>query len=228
MAALLAAFVVPIWDLAKIIWNSISNRADYIHDLGNNLESLEYEMERLKRKKEDVEARLNREENDWFQSTHEVTDWLEKVHRLEERMEKIIQKGKEEVQKKCLGGCRLNDCCTNNQVGKKVSETLKSVAELITDANFDAVVQDKPRYLVDERPEGINLGLDSKLDEVWRWIEDPSVGIIGIYGMGGVGKTTILKKVNNKFLEISHSSNPVIWIIVSKDSDVESVDTQDI
>ncbi|XVF03871.1 hypothetical protein REPUB_Repub05bG0030300 [Reevesia pubescens] len=180
------------------MWNCISNRADYIHDLGNNLESLEYEMERLKRKIEDVEASLNREENEWFQRTHEVTDWPEREHQLEETAEKIIQKGKEELQKKCLGGCRLNDCCTNNQIGKKVSETLKTVAELITGANFDA-----------------------KLDEVWRWLEDPSVGIIGIYGMGGVGKTTLLKMVNNKFLDTSHSSHLVTWIVVSKDAEVE-------
>lgn len=92
-----------------------------------------------------------------------------------------------------------------------------------SDANFDVLVQDKPSDLVDERPEGINLGLDANLEEVWRWIEDPSVGIIGIYGMGGVGKTTLLKKVNNKFSETSHSFSPVIWIIVSKDADVERV-----
>ncbi|XVF70677.1 hypothetical protein PTKIN_Ptkin11bG0181800 [Pterospermum kingtungense] len=218
MAALLASLVIPIWDIGKIIWNSISSRADYIHDLGNNLESLEYEMGRLKRKKEDVEARLDREENEWFQRTHDVTDWLKRVHRLEESMEKIIQTCKEEVQKKCLGGC-----WTSNRVGNKVSEALKTVAELIADANFDVLVQDKPSHLVDERPEGTNMGLDANLEEVWRWIEDSSVGIIGIYGMGGVGKTTLLKKVNNKFRETSHSFNLVIWIIVSKDAEVVRV-----
>ncbi|XVE50632.1 hypothetical protein DITRI_Ditri01bG0179100 [Diplodiscus trichospermus] len=223
MAAFLAAFVVPIWELVKITWNSISNRSDYMHDLENNLESLEYEMERLLRKKEDVEARLYREENEWFQRTHEVTDWFERVHRLEESVVKIIQNGKEEVQKKCLGGCCLNDICTSNQVGKKVNYALKTVAELISDANFNALVQEKPSDLVDERPEGFSLGLDAKLDDVWRWLEDPSVGIIGIYGMGGVGKTTLLKKVNNKFLEASLSSPLVIWILVSKDAEVERV-----
>ncbi|WRX28703.1 NB-ARC - like 10 [Theobroma cacao] len=223
MAALLAAFVVPIWDLAKIMWNSISNRADYIRDVGNNLESLEYEMERLRRTKEDVEARLDCEENEWFQRTHEVTDWLERVQRLEASVEEIIEEGKEEVQKKYLGGFCLYDCCSSNQAGKKVSETLKSVAELITDSKFDVLVPDKPRDLVDERPERISLGLATKLDQVWRWIEDPSVGIIGIYGMGGVGKTTLLKKVNNKFLDRSHSFKPVMWILVSKDAEVERV-----
>lgn len=67
------------------------------------------------------------------------------------------------------------------------------------------------------------MGLDTKLDQVWRWIEDPSVGIIGIYRIGGVGKTTLLKKVNNKFLDRSHSFKPVMWILVSKDAEVERV-----
>ncbi|KAF2301441.1 hypothetical protein GH714_024178 [Hevea brasiliensis] len=43
-----------------------------------------------------------------------------------------------------------------------------------------------------------NSGLDSKLEEIWRRIEDPSVGIIGSYGMEGAAKTALLKEIYNK------------------------------
>lgn len=53
-------------------------------------------------------------------------------------------------------------------------------------------------------------------------MEEP-VGIVGLYGMGGVGKTTLLTQINNKFLETPVSFDFVIWIVVSKDLQLEKI-----
>ncbi|KAJ7962943.1 Disease resistance protein [Quillaja saponaria] len=66
--------------------------------------------------------------------------------------------------------------------------------------------------------ERITVGLDSSFDEVSKYFKDPSVGTIGIYGMPGVGKTTLLKKFNNDFLATrSHEFDVVIWVVVSQE-----------
>ena len=59
--------------------------------------------------------------------------------------------------------------------------------------------------------------------EVWKWLEDEKVGIIGLYGMGGVGKTTLLIKINNEFLETKLGFDVVIWVVVSKPTNIEKV-----
>ncbi|CAA7023495.1 unnamed protein product [Microthlaspi erraticum] len=46
---------------------------------------------------------------------------------------------------------------------------------------------------------------------------------MGMYGMGGVGKTTLLKQINNKFIEERCGSDFVIWVVVSKELHVEKI-----
>ncbi|RVW77618.1 putative disease resistance protein [Vitis vinifera] len=47
--------------------------------------------------------------------------------------------------------------------------------------------------------------------------------MIGLYGMGGVGKTTLLKKINNHFLATSTDFEVVIWAVVSKSPNIENI-----
>ena len=67
------------------------------------------------------------------------------------------------------------------------------------------------------------VGLDLMFAEVWKWLADEKVGIIGLYGMGGVGKTTLLKKINNEFLETKLGFDVVIWVVVAKPANIEKV-----
>ncbi|KAK4433269.1 Disease resistance protein [Sesamum alatum] len=54
--------------------------------------------------------------------------------------------------------------------------------------------------------------------KVMDWLSSKDVKRIGIWGMGGVGKTTLVKNINNKLTNLSPVSDSfsiVIWITVS-------------
>ncbi|KAK9266291.1 hypothetical protein L1049_001813 [Liquidambar formosana] len=71
----------------------------------------------------------------------------------------------------------------------------------------------------DERPSEATVGLESSFAEVWSHIIDEQVGIIGLYGMSGIGKTIVLTKIRNKLCDPNHGFNGVIWVEMSKNGD---------
>ncbi|XP_034695663.1 probable disease resistance protein At4g14610 [Vitis riparia] len=82
--------------------------------------------------------------------------------------------------------------------------------------NFEVVADIVPPAPVEEIPGQPTVGLESTFDKVWRSLEEEHVGMIGLYGLGGVGKTTLLTQINNHFLKTSHNFDVVIWVVVSK------------
>ncbi|CBI36249.3 unnamed protein product, partial [Vitis vinifera] len=88
--------------------------------------------------------------------------------------------------------------------------------------NFLLEISDRlPRAVVDEMPLGHIVGLDRLYERVCSCLTDYKVRIIGLYGTGGIGKTTLMKKINNEFLKTSHQFDTVIWVAVSKKEKVQ-------
>ncbi|RVW25124.1 putative disease resistance protein [Vitis vinifera] len=73
------------------------------------------------------------------------------------------------------------------------------------------------------RPSEKTVGLDLLLGEVWSVLQDDKVESMRIYGMGCVGKTTHLKRINNEFLQTGYEVDVVIWVVVSQQGNVEKV-----
>ncbi|ANM59502.1 LRR and NB-ARC domains-containing disease resistance protein [Arabidopsis thaliana] len=69
---------------------------------------------------------------------------------------------------------------------------------------------------VEERPTQPTIGQEEMLEKAWNRLMEDRVGIMGLHGMGGVGKTTLFKKIHNKFAKMSSRFDIVIWIVVSK------------
>lgn len=64
------------------------------------------------------------------------------------------------------------------------------------------------------------FGHDVMLEKVRQFLPEDEVGIIGV---GGVGKTAFLRKINNEFLTKIHDFDVVIWVMVSKDFVVDKI-----
>ena len=221
-------FVSPVLEVASLICNCVGDRADHLRRLPQNLISLRAAMEKLNNVYKDVKERVEREENlEKKKRTHVVDGWIGRAEAMEKEVNELLDRCDEENQKKCLGTCCPRNCRSNYKLAKMVREKMDAVAELQSEgSNFQEVAVPLPSPLVIERPleEKPVVGLDSPFREVWRLLQDKQVGSIGLYGMGGVGKTTLLKKINNKFLQSSIKAfDIVIWVVVSRPTNLERV-----
>ena len=214
--------VSPILDIAACIWDCSAKRAVYIQELEKNLNSLRNEMVELKNRGEDVRRRVELAEQQQMMRRREVDGWLLNVEVIESEVSRVLQEGDREVQKRCLRSCPRN-CWSSYKTGKMVRRKLDAVFKLKNKGSFDVVAYRVPCSLVDERPMEKTVGLDLTYERVCSCLKDGQVGIIGLYGMGGVGKTTLLKRINNEFLATSHDFDIVIWVVVSKPARIEKV-----
>ncbi|MBA0868846.1 hypothetical protein Goshw_019474 [Gossypium schwendimanii] len=100
---------------------------------------------------------------------------------------------------------------------------LQEINDHVSKGAFKKVAESRPSASVVVRPEEQPIGLESTIEKVWHCIVDKDVGIIGLYGLGGVGKTTLLTQINNKFSTTADKFDVVIWALVSKDYNVEKI-----
>ncbi|KAJ9692445.1 hypothetical protein PVL29_011485 [Vitis rotundifolia] len=177
-------------------------------------------MAKLNNLYEDVKARVEGAEQRQMMRRKEVGGWICEVEVTVTEVKEILQRGDQEIRKRCLGCCPRN-CWSSYKIGKAVSEKLVAVSGQIGNGHFDVVAEMLPRPLVDELPMEETVGSELAYGGICGFLKDPQVGIMGIYGMGGVGKTTLLKKIHNNFLPTSSDFDVVIWDVVSKPSNVE-------
>ncbi|KAH9715124.1 Disease resistance protein SUMM2 [Citrus sinensis] len=168
-------------------------------------------------------ARVANAEQQQMRRLNTVQGWLSRVEAMETEVGELMKDGSQEVDKLCPGGCCSKNCRSSFEFGKRVAKTLQLVNNLMGEGAFDAVAEKVPRPAVDQRPCEPTVGLESTFDKVWRCLGEEQVGIIGLYGMGGVGKTTLLTKINNKLLGAPNVFDVVIWVVVSKDLQLEKI-----
>ena len=115
--------------------------------------------------------------------TNEVNSWLRRVQLMETEVNEILQKGDQEIQKKCIGTCCPRNFRSGYKLRKKAREKIAAVTELRNRGRFDVVAERLPQAPADERPMKKTVGLDLMYAEVCRCIQDEQLGIIGLYVM---------------------------------------------
>ncbi|KAJ0076188.1 hypothetical protein Patl1_34307 [Pistacia atlantica] len=168
----------------------------YIRDLEENLGDLQTEYRKLIEARNDVTRRVMiAEEQHEMKRLDQVQGWLSRVEAVGTEVEEIIKDSSQENERLCLGGYCSRNCKASYKFGKRVAEKLRAVATLKSEGDF----------------------------KFWRCLEEKQVGIIGLHSTGGVGKTTLLTQINNNFCNDQNDFDVVIWVVVSKDHQVEKI-----
>ncbi|CDY15990.1 BnaC08g41330D [Brassica napus] len=207
------------------VFRCLCLKGSYVHNLPQNLASLEKAMGTLTAKRDDVQGRVDREEfTGHRRRLAQVQVWLTSILTMENQYNELLNTSDVELQRLCL--CRL---CSKNVkksylYGKRVTGMLEEVKSLISQGVFIEVTDATSIAEGEELPiQPTIVGQETMLEMVWNRLMKDEVGIVGLYGMGGVGKTTLLTQINNRFSERGGGFDAVIWVVVSQNATVHKI-----
>ncbi|PPR85622.1 hypothetical protein GOBAR_AA35076 [Gossypium barbadense] len=207
-------------------WNCATGQASYICNLENNLHTLKNEVEELKAIRSDLMSKVRiAEDEQQLKRLDQVDLWLSRAETLINDADQLIVQSPQHVEKLCMGGCCSSHPRSTHKFGKQIARILQEVKDQKQKRDFSDVASKPPLPSATERPSEPTVGLEFNFNKVWSCLQKEQVGIIGIYGLGGVGKTTLLNQINNKFHDTTHDYH-VIWAVASQDRPIERVQDQ--
>ncbi|KAG5382713.1 hypothetical protein IGI04_034183 [Brassica rapa subsp. trilocularis] len=185
---------------------------DHSHDLEKNLEALENKVETLNGIINELLRRVSKEKDRGLQTLHDVEKWISMAEETESKASSLLDKS-------------ISDC---SQISEDYRETvckmLKEVEDLSSKGVFKDVVD---RSLISPVKKMLPLksivSREMLLEKAWKCLAGNECGTLGLYGIAGVGKTTLLTRIKNKFIKDGDASSLVIFVLVEPEEEVESI-----
>ncbi|PPR81984.1 hypothetical protein GOBAR_AA38726 [Gossypium barbadense] len=182
-----------------------TGQASYICNLEDDLHALQAEVAGLKELRSDLMSRVRiAEDEQQHKRLNQVEGWLSRAETLINDADQLIVQSPQHVENLCMGGCCSTHPRSSIKFGKQIAKKLQEVKDRKENGDFSGVASKPPLPSATERPSEPTVGLESNFNKVWSCLQKEQVGIIGIYGLGGVGKTSLLSQINNKFHDTTH------------------------
>ncbi|KAG8479414.1 hypothetical protein CXB51_029116 [Gossypium anomalum] len=191
--------------------NKIDKHWDKSRSLNQHMNDLKRKVMELNGVKEDIDSRMKAELQPRKKLKTEVQLWLENVERINGEVQKLNERIGE------------SSTLTRGFHADDVLKRTREVGELIQQGKFEeGLVVDNPQWIgqVLSTTRLSGEGTKACMEEIWKCLMDDEVGKIGVWGMGGVGKTSIVKLINNQLLQEREKFDIVIWITVSKEMSI--------
>ncbi|KAF2572178.1 hypothetical protein F2Q70_00001187 [Brassica cretica] len=215
---------IPCDQCMSNIFNTVDVNEGYIRNLPENLASLQTTIEELKARRDDFLRRITREENRGLQRLAEIQVWLDRVEAIENRVNDVLSARNAELQSLCVCGFCSKTLRQSYRYGKSVVLILREVETLQRSGHFEVIAEQPQVPMVEEKPtQPMIIGRERTFENAWNHLMKDEVGIMGLHGMGGVGKTTLLKQLNNKFSDERYGFEFVIWVVVSKELEIDKI-----
>ncbi|CAA2950215.1 probable disease resistance At4g27220 [Olea europaea subsp. europaea] len=197
--------------LANIAVNAVS---DY-YNLERKMQNLKRKLELLNCHEADMVARLREEERNPGKRRKSVVQyWLSEVVSKQKEFESL----EAEVNQ--------NSRISRVTLAKHADKMIEEVKELIDQSAFsEGVVLDVSETITEKflTAEWKGQGFKENFQGVWTYLLGNEVSSIGIYGMGGVGKTTLAQCIYNELKNENLFCGNIFWFTISQDLNIHKL-----
>ncbi|KAA8521156.1 hypothetical protein F0562_011839 [Nyssa sinensis] len=201
----------------------MSRQIGYLVHYEENVEKLKAELDKLVDERREVQQKVKGARDNAEEIKENVWKWLTIVHGMKDEVDEFLA-GKDTEYRRCFK-VWFPDFYSRHRLGREAKKKTLVITGLITDGKFETVSRPKP--LPDN---GIASVVDYEhfesrervFEKIIEALRDDEIHVIGIYGMGGVGKTTMAEVVREQVKKDKHFDE-VTWAVVSQNLDVRKI-----
>ncbi|XP_019443819.1 PREDICTED: probable disease resistance protein At4g27220 isoform X2 [Lupinus angustifolius] len=211
--------------IGKYIAEKLGRELGYVISYESNFDSLIAEVKRLEEAKDVIYHSVEAANRNGEVIEIMATNWLEKVDAIVIEAEEF-QKNEGHAKAECSCG-HLPNLWARHQLSMKAKDIAKDIPGVIKDGEKITKVSYPPPLLV-----GITSSyargyeaLDSRtsiLNHIMQTLMDPHVFKVGLWGMGGVGKSTLVKELAWKAVK-DCSFGTVVSVELTEYPDVKTI-----
>lgn len=213
-------------EVAKILVGPIHRKISYVFKYQSYVEELSQVLMMLKNEKEDVRSAVDYAMRKGEEVYEDVKCWLSHVDRFTENVEAILA-DEGEAKKHCFLGLCPNLFKRYN-LGKQAGKAARDGSDLLAKGNFNTTSYTP----APEQTETLHLRgyeqFESRMSTfrgIMEALKDDNINVIGVCGMAGVGKTTLVKQVARQLME-DKLFDEVVMVVVSQNPDYKAIQNE--
>ncbi|KAG7994072.1 hypothetical protein I3843_01G037500 [Carya illinoinensis] len=212
-------------ETGRVLCGSIYSTIKNIVKGPQQLHVLEKEMKSLIALRNDAQQEMALAKREGKAIKDQAILWLEHV----EELQRTINQIQEAKSSRCFLSCSTE----RYRISREVAEHLIEIERLreVGRPLALSVALSCPEVKAVEHIPGSSIqdqtaSVSEDLAKTMTLLSEDKNGIIGIWGMGGVGKTNLVRNLNNKLLLEINSNMPfscVLWVTVSRNSNIKKL-----
>ncbi|MED6211293.1 hypothetical protein PIB30_072338 [Stylosanthes scabra] len=190
--------------------------------------NLKKEHKKLEDMKNAIQGKVLADRSSGLQIADNVQPWLSGVEAIDAEVQKLLEDAEQNEHKKCFGGL-CPDLAENYSLGKQATRKSQHIAGLVEGRReLGPISYPKPVPRVGSTFTQEIMGFESRnkiIGDVVEKLKDDKIKRMSICGMGGVGKTTLVKGVI-KVVESQKLFDKVVMAVVSQTPNYEKIQNE--
>ncbi|XP_044478052.1 probable disease resistance protein At4g27220 isoform X2 [Mangifera indica] len=206
------------------LFDAPGRQIGYLLNYNDNIKTLQKQAQKLKATRDSIQVRIDAAERDREIILPDVQSWISEVDDVCAEAEKFFE-DEDSVNKMCFKGRCIN-VRSRYRFSKVAKQKITVITQLQEGGKFQTLSQPAPPPSSIIIPtvgfSGIFESRESIKNEIMEALKDDKVSIIGICGLGGVGKTTLVKQVG-KLAEEEKLYSSVVMVVVSQTPNIMNI-----
>ncbi|KAK8486417.1 hypothetical protein V6N11_047256 [Hibiscus sabdariffa] len=211
-------------EAAKAILHQVKRHIIYVIFYQKYVEKFEEKHKTLIAKRTGMQRDVDAAERIGEKIKAHVLDWRNRVDKLITEEENQVKDLQVKARNKCFFGL-CPGIKSRYRLSRKAEEDAIAFDDLIKECQFDRVgYPDVPEAIL--HTEFVTFESRKKVfNDIMESLKDSTTSMIGVYGMPGVGKTSLVKQVERQLQEVKLFGS-VVTTIVSRSPDVLKIQDQ--